>query len=385
MFDSGCALGAKMCNNQCVPADPMNGCSGMGCAPCPAAPANSVVDCTAGACGFTCNAGFGDCNNNAADGCEQDVSMDPKNCGSCGFACPQGAMCVSGACQLVMPGPGSDQACLTIDANTIYWATANANPGAVYSVPKNGGNPTQIITGAKNPRGVAVDANNVYFTTTVGGEIMKCPLAGCGNNPTVLATGQTTPFGITVDANNVYWTNRVAAGTIQQCSINGCNMQPTTVASNQNSPWGIAVDGGNVYWTNSGDGTMASAPIGGGQVKVLAMTNAAGAHGIALDANAIYFAQSTQGTIVRVPRNGGMPTTINASKNPWSIAVDATDLFWSNSQAANMGGSIDKTPLGGGAVTQRAINQGFPLCIAIDATNVYWIDAGGNSVQKVAK
>ncbi len=162
-------------------------------------------------------------------------------------------------------------------------------------------------------------------------------------------------------------------------------MKPTTVASNQNSPWAIAVDGGNLYWTNSGDGSLASAPIGGGNTVVLNQTNMAGAHGLALDANAIYFAQSTLGTIVRVPRNGGMATMITASKNPWTVAVDASDLFWSNSQAANMGGSIDKTPLGGGAVTQRAINQGFPLCIAIDATNVYWIDAGGNSVQKVAK
>ncbi len=212
MFDSGCALGAKMCNNQCVAADPANGCGGVGCAPCPTAPANSVVDCAAGACSFTCNAGFGDCNGNAADGCEQDVSKDPANCGSCGFACPQGAMCVNGACQLVMPGTGSDQACLTIDANTIYWTTANANPGAVYSVPKNGGNPTQIIAGQMNPRGVAVDATSIYFTTTGSGEILKCPLAGCGNNPTVLANNQSTPFGITVDANNVYWTNRIANG-----------------------------------------------------------------------------------------------------------------------------------------------------------------------------
>ncbi len=54
---------------------------------CPAR-ANATSTCSCSTCGFTCNAGFDDCNGNASDGCEIDTTSDPAHCGSCGFACP---------------------------------------------------------------------------------------------------------------------------------------------------------------------------------------------------------------------------------------------------------------------------------------------------------
>src|SRR5206468_4266134 len=135
---TGCAPMMKMCTNMCVAADPVHGCLGASCAACAAA-ANATATCsTAGGCALQCDVGFGDCDGNPANGCEKSVLADPANCGSCGFACANGALCVNGACQIIMPGMGSDQACLTIDAANVYWSTANATPGAVYSVPKAG-------------------------------------------------------------------------------------------------------------------------------------------------------------------------------------------------------------------------------------------------------
>jgi subtilisin family serine protease len=49
---------------------------------------NATVDCVAGGCEMgDCLADFGDCNGDAADGCEADLLADPDNCGSCGQAC----------------------------------------------------------------------------------------------------------------------------------------------------------------------------------------------------------------------------------------------------------------------------------------------------------
>ena len=68
---------------------------------CPV-PANAVPGCTAGACGFTCNTGFADCNLSAADGCEVDTRTDVANCSACGLSCPTPAnatrTCNAGAC-----------------------------------------------------------------------------------------------------------------------------------------------------------------------------------------------------------------------------------------------------------------------------------------------
>jgi hypothetical protein len=51
----------------------------------PCNPKNGTGTCALGVCKVSmCNAGFGDCNGNPADGCEANFASDPANCGSCG-------------------------------------------------------------------------------------------------------------------------------------------------------------------------------------------------------------------------------------------------------------------------------------------------------------
>ncbi|MDP3219269.1 MAG: hypothetical protein Q8S73_34540 [Deltaproteobacteria bacterium] len=63
--------------------------------------ANATSTCTAGACGFTCNTGFENCDGDASNGCEVDTRASASHCGGCGRACapPNAAgACVAGAC-----------------------------------------------------------------------------------------------------------------------------------------------------------------------------------------------------------------------------------------------------------------------------------------------
>ena len=53
------------------------------------------VTCSGGVC--ACDAGFGDCDNNGANGCETDLSTSQANCGACGQSCNNGA-CMAGSC-----------------------------------------------------------------------------------------------------------------------------------------------------------------------------------------------------------------------------------------------------------------------------------------------
>jgi hypothetical protein len=66
------------------------------------APANAAASCAAGVCGYTaCTAGFADCDGNRANGCEVDVRTTVAHCGACGRTCaPANATpaCAAGAC-----------------------------------------------------------------------------------------------------------------------------------------------------------------------------------------------------------------------------------------------------------------------------------------------
>jgi len=70
---------------------------------CPAG-ANATPTCAAGVCGIACAAGFGDCDADAANGCETDLRSAATSCGRCGNRCPSqtnaAPACVEGACAL---------------------------------------------------------------------------------------------------------------------------------------------------------------------------------------------------------------------------------------------------------------------------------------------
>ncbi len=64
---------------------------------------NATSRCEARACQLTCNAGFGNCDSNAANGCETNLNTSPDNCGACRQACALpnavGVACVMSACR----------------------------------------------------------------------------------------------------------------------------------------------------------------------------------------------------------------------------------------------------------------------------------------------
>ncbi|MDB4929279.1 MAG: uncharacterized protein JWM10_1763 [Myxococcaceae bacterium] len=103
-----CAAGFEDCN-----ADPTDGCevdtrtSAGHCGRCGAACslANATAACAAGACAVaTCATGFGDCDGNAPNGCETDTRTNVSNCGTCSTVCAGApnavAACSAGACAL---------------------------------------------------------------------------------------------------------------------------------------------------------------------------------------------------------------------------------------------------------------------------------------------
>ena len=91
------AVAANGCETDTSASTAHCGACGVACAP----RANSSPSCARGACTYTCNAGFGDCDGNAANGCETNLATTASSCGMCGRSCALSnatAGCNLGAC-----------------------------------------------------------------------------------------------------------------------------------------------------------------------------------------------------------------------------------------------------------------------------------------------
>ena len=159
-----CGGGTSLCGGSCVNTsyDPGN-CGSCGNV-CPDV-ANSEPVCVSGSCSAVCDSGFGDCDLDPTNGC-QDLQSDNANCGACGNVCAGGETCMAGVCQAFTPVPNE------ILYNGYYYATLDgAPPGADYGTWTNTcqTNPIALPTGwALVPEDAGVVANvirpNVYGT-----------------------------------------------------------------------------------------------------------------------------------------------------------------------------------------------------------------------------
>jgi hypothetical protein len=133
-----CDPGFADCNNN--PADgcevatntDLANCGGCGMA---CQPSNATGVCVAGACQVaTCNAGFGNCDGMASNGCELPLTADPMNCGMCRRTCmtPNGmSACVMGNCAVASCSTGfADCNMMSADGCEIQTATDPTNCGA---------------------------------------------------------------------------------------------------------------------------------------------------------------------------------------------------------------------------------------------------------------
>lgn len=107
---SGSSCAAPTCSDRVPNGDETDvDCGGTACSPCIAGqscltPSDCVAgECTSGKCTLSCAAGTGNCDGNAANGCETNLRTDSGHCGDCETECALGnaaATCQAGACRV---------------------------------------------------------------------------------------------------------------------------------------------------------------------------------------------------------------------------------------------------------------------------------------------
>jgi hypothetical protein len=137
---------------------------------------------------------------------------------------------------------------ITVDATSLYWATANS----VYkcALANCGSTITPLVTGLPYAADrIAVNATDAYITSeTKPGAIWKCALGGCGTSPTTIS-GIGQPFGVVLDAANVYWSDNTN-NTVDKCPLAGCGGSPTVLATTSSGMQLLAQDSKSLYWAD---------------------------------------------------------------------------------------------------------------------------------------
>jgi hypothetical protein len=94
---------------------------------------------------------------------------------------------------------------------------------------------------------------------------------------------------------------------------------------------------------------------------------------LAANATDIYFALRESGTISRVARTGGTVQILATSQDkPVALALDASNVYWVNSGSTYGTGSVMKTSLSGGTPVPLATDEPAPWDVQVDGTHVYW-------------
>jgi len=318
-----------------------------------------------------------------------DTQTDPGNCGACGHACPEPdsglVACVAGACgDQVTLMSSSTILDFAVDDTSVYWRDLDG--GLVSKSPLQGGSietlahglsfPDDFLSGSscdlpvRNP-GIAVDEGVVYFainnglgSVDVDGGGLDLPVGELACTVTGLLANGTTLDIVCDSGGDTSATAQTLAGGAAVSLPGSAQYGGMILAAYQSN---LAIAESYAFNITPSYAIVLDTDVGS---LVLAQSNEEGcAWGVALDANDAYVAVG--GAIQRIAFDGG--TTVLASGFPFGVAVDSTDVYWTDLTA----GTVMKTATDGGPALMLASGLSDPVEVAVDATSVYVLDSLG--------
>lgn len=108
--------------------------------------------------GAACSFGLAECNGNPDDGCETDITNDPRNCGACGIKCELGSECKAGKCLACSLANECETAGYADDGGWVAWPVVGASDLHVIGVElqAEAGGTVYVLSDKGNAPGVAL-------------------------------------------------------------------------------------------------------------------------------------------------------------------------------------------------------------------------------------
>jgi hypothetical protein len=329
-------------------------------------------------------------------GCDGSFDSDPANCGACGHDCLGGA-CVTGQCQPVLLATGGMPFSVTVDDTRVYWVN-DMNAGDVRSVAKDGSAPLTIASNVAAPYSVFVDASRVYWTEMITGRVWSADKMG--SNAVLLSDTQLEgPWAVVADAISAYWLDIYNFRGVAKAPFTGLpdGGMPAVLASGWAYVFGITQDSTNIYFTSEGDefrgdagqgipGKVLSVPKDGSSAAKILADNLAWPRFVAVDAAAVYWTDSTSNAVFRLPFGDSQPTQIAQGQQPYGVAVDDTNVYFTTLGTDQADGTLVRVPKSGSSPSVvLATGLSYPSQVAVDAAAIYWGNTHGGTVMKIAK
>jgi hypothetical protein len=250
---------------------------------------------------------------------------------------------------------------IVTDEAFVYFTIYDEVEGALWRVPKKGGEAVAIASGLDSPSQLVLVGDSLYVTESGGDRVVR--VARTGGDVITIANGQDGPADIAFDGTDLYWANYLGNQIVRSDLSGAASVLDTT-----SDPFRIAVGGGRVYYTALGsdvrwvsiDGNLSGSIVSPGPRDV-----AVGRDG------RIYW---TDGGLWRADADGTSIESFGDFDDGSffdGMAIDEDYVFVAVAEGDIMRFSLPDQPF---AVV--ATGQAAPTIVAVDRSCVYWTNTG---------